>query len=829
MIKCPIDYYEDNLIFNADKSCWALFCLEGYDYDSLSTEGKINLNWRLAHYLGGIMSEAQVFIVPVEQDLEKHYERFKRSLNQEDELYQKALMITEQTKGYLLDRKQKAVNDYKTYVCVKLQLSSDEMEMTRKAIIGFLKEPVNAIHAWMNLDTRSILLSKVERCKGMAKEWLKKQSSIMDMRKAKPKEVQWMYRHMYLRGLSKDVRLWYRDVEGKKLWEPKADVMDKKVKPWKKDIINLFEGRVTPKGHYLEVETEDGISYQTFLVITQLPDEWENPGNEWLYLLQKYNIKAEVCVHIQSVDYQRALKKVDSKKQEINGQVEHISESGESIPNELYEGALYGDLIESEIKDTRAPLLFTMLQICISADSLEEMNERVEKVKDLYRDRNIVVQRPFADQVKLFMNFIPSVAGVIKSYVMPLTTLALASSVIGVSHQLGDNEGPYIGTTGIERKNVFLALWRACLNNKSASASFIGNLGVGKSFNTNLLIALSIVYGAYGLIIDPKGERTHWVKEFKLLEGYINLITMSSGKENRGMLDPFNIYWDDMEAACELAVNMVLELCKIEYGSRQYVSLKEAVNKLKTDNRKPCMHTLTNILDHWNPSDSHYEAAKDMARLIRAEKDIGMGQLLYGYGNEKTIDLHNRLNIVQIQDLKMPEKDKPKKDYTSEEVVASVVMLALAQFAKKFALMNQNKEEKDFHVILMDESWMLGKTNQGQELYSFLVRMGRSLFTSTIFNGHSVEDVPEEIRNGITYRFCFQTTDEEEAKRMLKFLGLEVTKSNIRKIQNLRNGECMMRDEDRNIEDLRFDAVFSDFVDLFNTTPKKKGALKEVV
>ena len=92
---------------------------------------------------------------------------------------------------------------------------------------------------------------------------------------------------------------------------------------------------------------------------------------------------------------------------------------------------------------------------------------------------------------------------------MPLTPVTLASGIIGATHELGDHVGPYIGTTGAEGKQVFLDLGRACLLNKSASATFYGNLGVGKSFNANLLLFLTVLYGGYGLIFDPKGERSH--------------------------------------------------------------------------------------------------------------------------------------------------------------------------------------------------------------------------------------------------------------------------------------------------------------------------------
>lgn len=70
MFQCPIDYYTENLIFNQDKSVWALFELVGYDYDLLSDEGKAHVFQRLMLFLSNIDSEAQVMMIPVSQDLD---------------------------------------------------------------------------------------------------------------------------------------------------------------------------------------------------------------------------------------------------------------------------------------------------------------------------------------------------------------------------------------------------------------------------------------------------------------------------------------------------------------------------------------------------------------------------------------------------------------------------------------------------------------------------------------------------------------------------------------------------------------------------------------
>ena len=153
--------------------------------------------------------------------------------------------------------------------------------------------------------------------------------------------------------------------------------------------------------------------------------------------------------------------------------------------------------------------------------------------------------------------------------------------------------------------------------------------------------------------------------------------------------------------------------------------------------------------------------------------------------------------------------------------------MIMAQFGKKFALTPRN----NFKIVLFDESWVLKNSVEGIKLYDFLTRMGRSLFTGCIFNGHSVLDIPsEQIKNTISYKFCFRTDEIEEAKRMCEYLKIDVSEENINMILKLDNGECLFKDLDGRVGKFKFDPVFGDITEAFNTTPKedKKDENEEI-
>ena len=136
---------------------------------------------------------------------------------------------------------------------------------------------------------------------------------------------------------------------------------------------------------------------------------------------------------------------------------------------------------------------------------------------------------------------------------------------------------------------------------------------------------------------------------------------------------------------------------------------------------------------------------------------------------------------------------------------------------RKFALVKRPVPKG----VLVDESWAISASKEGRSMEEFISRMGRSLYTCIIYNGHSTKDLPTEgIRNSITYKFVFRSrNNEKESERLLEYLGLEVTPENMSVIQNLGAGQCLFKDLYGRVGVLQFDPVFQDLFDVFSTTP----------
>lgn len=845
MFDCPVTYFEKNLIFDSLKNCWGVFQLEGYNYDFLAEESKESIHDSLTRFIAGIFDEAKILLIPIVQDTENHTKNLIRGLDPNDTLYYHAISHIEGTEQYIKELTADSVqtNDYEFFVIAKLvsENSSENISRVKSFFEYFVKDPVNAVNTVIGADTRDIMQSRVEHFERLSEEFFVQQNKRMRIHTTTPVTTQRLLKRPMYRGNESAIKLnattlKIRQSDGtiKEIvsdWTPKTQRIpvrngtDEVIRPFGKEVVNLFRGELDfSKPRRIKITHDDGTElFQTFLVMTHLPSEQYFPGNEWIYRLQRMNCQCEVCIHIQNIHFRKALSNLEIKKTEIGSEIENASILPK-VPDELLESEEEAEELERLLKAAKTPLTKACVSIALSDRDKHNLEKKANHVKEVLSDLNFVVERPAADQLALFMQHIPGAGSYTKDFNMLVSPETLAGGIIGASNELGDNVGYFIGTTGVNEKPVYFSQGQACLENKSAAAFFAGNLGYGKSFNANVMAYLNVLLGGgYLLVFDPKGERGHWAKELPIPDELVTTVTLNGDEENAGKLDPFLVYRDSWTDAAALAVNVVSELYQLKPNSKEYIILSECIDKMKS-HPNPCMNTLVELMAAIPPTDQFYDAALTLSRSVKTLQTAGITRLLYGVGGEQSIKIDNRINIIQLQNLDMPGKETLRKDYKKEEIQSVVIMMVLGNFAKQFALVPREV----FSTVLFDESWMLAKTAEGLKLYEFLARMGRSLYTGCVFNGHSVLDIASEgIKETITYAFFFHSDNTEECKRMLEFLNMDITAENIQRIKGLENRECLFKDAYGRVGKVKFDCVFEELISVFTTTPKEKSLVEK--
>lgn len=833
MFKFPVEFVKDNLIFTQGK-CYAGFKFGGFEYNSKSTTKKIGIMNNLKEFIKDIPAEAQILIVPRKKSCRASLLPMMEKVREDDPLKEVSELILGQTIEILEDREneKRVFNEeieedevfdglkeyeYDNYIFISLleATEGDFIERGEEFIENVFKEPVQALNRLLGIADKYISESRYKLLRKKAYNFLESQKMNMDIRKLKKKEIENLITRITKRGL---------DLEDDNLnvGFVKIEETEEVIIPRKDAYKNRVKGAIKQGNRCLKIDHGDITSYQSFISIIDTPNLLF-PGGEFIKSIQDNYPGAEICIQLKKHSTEESKSKLNNKSKQIAAQMNEANEGGHEVEDDLIEGKIAVDQFRSEINKEDGHLIEASISVCISGTDEKAVRTEAKEIVKAFNKRKFNLVNPLTDQYKLFMEFIPGSSMYTKDYVDIVSMDTLAGGIIGANDKIGDNIGNFIAYTDSGKK-VFIYLGRAPQENKSPAMFIAGNLGYGKSFNANLILMLHVLSGSSAIIFDPKSERTHWKDYFDFMSDLISVVRLTSSDKDKGKLDPFNVYRDDVNSACDLALNIVCELTGITPTDDKYIVLKEVLVKMRSEEKRS-MTRLIELLETSYENEKMEEikkAAALLARGLRGMAKDGLPKLMFGDGTEEAIRIDNRLNILQIDQLKMPEAHVKKDDYTEEERVSTCLMMLMSSFAKKFAM----KKRDTFDLILFDESWFMKHTIEGKKLFEFLARQGRSLNCGCIFNGHSVLDIPsEEIKNTLTYKLFFKTENIEEAKRMLEFMKMEESEENIEMILKLENRQAIFQDLDGRVEKITFDAIFDVFIETFNTKPKDTANL----
>jgi hypothetical protein len=820
-IEFPIHYYEGNLVFSQDGTCWAYYQLAGFNYDFLADDEKEIHFTKLKAFFWQIQWDTHLLIVPNFQSIEEKHDRFKEKLS--GPLKESAIKHTNDAAEQLENILGKEGTEYRFFLGVKLP----KPEHTKRDHSFFQdlkeawKEFISGVHEKTGLDASELLEEEMNRYRKAERRVFNKVYARIQAEPVGEEAIQWLIRRNWYRGIGKAPVL--------KNWSPAYTVdyqefEEEQVtvrRPVYHDLLRLSEGLIdeSPKRSLILKQVYEGKEVEghvAFLTISNVPYEMEFPGEEWMYVIQSLDFPVEISVRTETMDNRKALSAVRNKQKELKDQDRHARETGNDTGLNVLEGRQEAHELEAHLQKSRMPLIKTSIILAISASDEEELKRRCDTVKDLYQDMMFQVEQPYGDQWLAFNEFLPGAKRYIKDYVHFMEPAAVAGSMFGATKQLGDGEGFFIGSTGILDQPVYILPNRAAqgirgTKTNALSAAFLGSLGGGKSFASNLIAYLSVLSGGKALVIDPKGERGNWKKDLQELGDQVNIISLSTKEEDRGRLDPFSIHEDRKEAET-LALDILTFLTGVRLDdSKRFPKLTHAVRVI-TQGEKPCLNKVVDQL-----LQSEDEVSQQLGEHIRSFRELSFAPLLFGDGeNESAISLENALNVLQIQHLELPAPDTAQEKYNLSEMLSVAMMLPISSFALKFIYTQRSV----FKVVLMDEAWAVLNTSQGSHLATRLVRAGRSMNAGIYFVTQNANDLlDEKMKNNIGMKFAFRSTDPTEIENVLSLMNLKNTEYNASTLRELQNGQCLFQDIRGRVGVVSINALFKDLFDAFDTRP----------
>ena len=806
----PIKYIDNNLVWNKDNEVFAYYELIPYNYSFLSAEQKFivhdSFRQLIAQSREGKIHALQI---ATESSIRSIQEQSKKLVTGKlkEVAYQK---IDEQTEALVSMIGDNQV-DYRFFLGFKLVVTDEPLNlksMKKSAWLTFKEFLHEVNHTLMN-DFVSMSNDEINRYMKMEKLLENKISRRFKVRRLDRNDFGYLIEHLYgVNGIA------YEDYE----YQLPKKKLKKETLIKYYDLIRPTRCLIEENQRYIRLEHEDMESYVSYFTINSIVGELDFPSSEIFYFQQQqFTFPVDTSMNVEIVGNKKALTTVRNKKKELKDLDNHAYNAGSETTSNVVDALDSVDELEADLDQSKESMYKLSYVIRVSAPDLDELKRRCDEVKDFYDDLNVKLVRPAGDMLGLHGEFLPASKRYINDYVQYVKSDFLAGLGFGATQQLGENTGIYMGYSVDTGRNVYIqpALAsqgvKGTVTNALASA-FVGSLGGGKSFCNNLLVYYSVLFGGQAVILDPKSERGNWKETLPEIAHEINIVNLTSDRDNAGLLDPF-VIMKDVKDAESLAIDVLTFLTGISSrDGEKFPVLRKAIRTVAQSDKRG----LLLVIEELRKEDTLL--SKSIAEHIDSFTDYDFAHLLFSDGNvTNAISLDNQLNIIQVADLVLPDKDTTFEEYTTIELLSVSMLIVISTFALDFI----HSDRSIFKIVDLDEAWAFLNVAQGETLSNKLVRAGRAMQAGVYFVTQSSGDVSKEsLKNNIGLKFAFRSTDINEIKQTLEFFGIDPEdENNQKRLRDLENGQCLLQDLYGRVGVVQIHPVFEELLHAFDTRP----------
>ena len=806
----PIKYIDNNLVWNKDNEVFAYYELIPYNYSFLSAEQKFivhdSFRQLIAQSREGKIHALQI---ATESSIRSMQEQSKKLVT--GKLKEVACQkIDEQTEALVSMIGDNQV-DYRFFLGFKLMVTEEQLNLKnikKSAWLTFTEFLHKVNHTLMN-DFVSMPNDEINRYMKMEKLLENKISRRFKVRRLEINDFGYLMEHLYGRdGIA------YEDYE----YQLPKKKLNKETLIKYYDLIRPTRCVIEESQRYLRLEHEDKESYVSYFTVNAIVGELDFPSSEIFYFQQQqFTFPVDTSMNVEIVENRKALTTVRNKKKELKDLDNHAYQAGSETSSNVVDALDSVDELETDLDQTKESMYKLSYVIRVSASDLDELKRRCDEVKDFYDDLNVKLVRPAGDMLGLHSEFLPASKRYINDYVQYVKSDFLAGLGFGATQQLGETTGIYMGYSVDTGRNVYLQPSLASqgvkgtVTNALASA-FVGSLGGGKSFCNNLLVYYSVLFGGQAVILDPKAERGNWKETLPEIAHEINIVNLTSDKDNAGLLDPF-VIMKNVKDAESLAIDILTFLTGISSrDGEKFPVLRKAVRSVTQSDSRGLLHVIDELRREDTP------ISRNIADHIDSFTDYDFAHLLFSDGTvENAISLDNQLNIIQVADLVLPDKDTTFEEYTTIELLSVSMLIVISTFALDFI----HSDRSIFKIVDLDEAWAFLNVAQGETLSNKLVRAGRAMQAGVYFVTQSSGDVAKEsLKNNIGLKFAFRSTDINEIKQTLEFFGIDKDdENNQKRLRDLENGQCLLQDLYGRVGVVQIHPVFEELLHAFDTRP----------
>ena len=538
---------------------------------------------------------------------------------------------------------------------------------------------------------------------------------------------------------------------------------------------------------YVRVETESGVSYQTFMPIAQTPREMVFPnGTEWFALIDAvFEFPVEWYVTMRPTASRRAKSKVHSTKRRLQGNVDEYIGDPAGAPEDLFTALEGADQLEVQLAESDVPIVHVATVVALASQSLEDLQWQIDRVRAGLEVLPLDLPRPTGAQIDLFTGSIPGcpVPKTAKQYEQVFTPEGAAAAMPIAGSDLGDPQGFVVGHSAAGGgRPVLVDLALGPTINESGSVIGTGNLGSGKSMGAKTIIYWEVAKGSQVVVFD-KTDQGEYAVAAAAMPGATQVVNLGPNPQVR--LDPMqSIRLDDPAQEIDLRIKATrgfLSLCLgVSPQSEEGSELRAVIDR--------CAEAQGTINDICRAVEG---PLGDRLRMLEASSELksvfDSSLPLVNLGADYVVLWTPNLDLPDMNQLQNPVL---AAQISQEQYWAQAYVFLVSAIARATVSADRSR----FGLAVFDEAWSLASSPQGAQLLIELTRDGRKRNAAAMVLSQSPDHAPEELYAYATNTFMFRQDDSAQAALQLKALGMDQSPANVELIQSLRNGQCVYRD-----------------------------------
>ncbi len=605
-------------------------------------------------------------------------------------------------------------------------------------------------------------------------------------------------------------------------------------------VARLVNGAyAVPQADHVQLATDQGTSYLRLLTAAQTgfpSSDMELPGSEWLKELSIGDDPDGFPAPPVEVSIRgRNLAGTDAAKQ-MREALALAKEQGreaaigvaEEPPDEIIESRM---VLTERIKQIRQGTVGMVSDNCVwivEADTPAELDRRTHALIDHYGAHGIELWAPEHVQDVLYKE---SVLGDRLRFadceqLRPMTTL-----VGGWFHggsEIGSATGPVLGgNIGSTPSPFRTRLTDAQLDDETVTSVFVGRSRSGKSTAVMLSLLGELVYGAWGLLTDFKGDLAGLAT---VAESYgVPVTTVTTSQQASGSMCPFRYVADPSEAASR-AVDNLLMMLRPGAADLAEPILRSAANAVAAGPDPAEMSThaiiqsllqaqvrLTDADDEPLPDAQRQLLGRELAELARDP----LARPVAGppVPGARGLPTGPGLVYMRFNDLRMPGRESPQATWKAGQRLS--VMLVQAGFA--YATYMAARVQGLPRVVALTELHLITGYDFGRELVGWLARMGAALDVNLLLDTQACGELVriDGLVDQVSAVYAFRVDTDAEADAQALLLGLQPETTIRNRQKSWAAGQCEAKDRAGRIAPVQFDYLSADIAAALSTTPDR--------